>query len=117
MSSISIKLSAGIFKYPSSIATLDTFSILLPLKTIFLFSLIEALAICCILWIFEANVATITLPFAPANILFKVSPIVFSDSECPCLSIFVLSAKSNSTPFLPKVENLFKSITLPSIGV
>ena len=110
-------LSSGICKYPRSIATFDIFSILLPLKTIFLLYIIDASAICCILCIFDANVATITLPFALDIILFKVSPIIFSDKECPALSTLVLSAIKSKIPSCPSWAILFKSITFPSIGV
>ena len=104
-------------KYPSLIATSEIFSILLPLKAIFLPYLIDEFIICCNLWILDANVATIILPLPLLNKLSKVSPTVFSDMVYPGWHALVLSAISNNTPCLPILANLCKSITLPSTGV
>ena len=98
-------------------ATLDIFSILLPLKTTFLLFLIDASTICCILCILDAKVATITLPLALLIILSNVNPMLFSDRECPCLSTLVLSAINKAIPSFPRLDILCKSIFCPSIGV
>ena len=66
---------------------------------------------------FEAKVATITLPLAFEKILVKVSPMDFSEIVCPLRCTFVLSAIRSNTPFLPNSAIRWKSITNPSIGV
>ena len=104
-------------KYPSSAATATIFSILLPDTATFLPCILAASIICCILCTFDANVATIILPFAFENNLAKLSPTTFSDIVYPGFSTFVESAIIANTPLLPISANLAKSIGSPSIGV
>ena len=72
---------SGTLRYPSSIAVEITLSILLPKTATFLSVRTALLIICCILWIFEANVAMmIRLPSAFAKRFSKELPTLRSEA-------------------------------------
>ena len=104
--SIPTSISFSNSKYPSSAATATIFSILLPDTATFLPCILAASIICCILWTLDANVATITLPFAFEKSLAKLSPTTLSDKVYPGFSTFVESASIANTPFFPISANL-----------
>ena len=105
------------WRYPNSIATLEMFSILRPLKATFRLNARDASMICCMRWIFEAKVATIMRPVARSNSFMKVSPIAFSDMVYPLRSTFVLSDIKSRIPACASSEMRSKSIGWLSIGV
>ncbi len=77
---MSIIIFSGTLRYPSSVAVLITFTMLLPSTTTLRPNLSAELITCCTRSTLEANVATIIRLFSlSANILSNVLPTVFSD--------------------------------------
>jgi hypothetical protein len=65
----------------------------------------------------DANAATISLPVALVKISSNASTTSSSDPVKPRRSMFVLSAKSASTPLAPSSARRCTSKCWPSIGV
>ena len=103
--------------YPSSLAVVIIFIILLPHTAIFLPYFTAQFTICCTLWTFDANVATTILFVQFVNNFSNTSPTVLSDIVNPFLSAFVESDINAKTPLFPSSAKRPKSIIFPSIGV
>ena len=65
----------------------------------------------------DANIATTILPSALVKISSKASVTSSSDPETPLRSMFVLSARSASTPAEPSSASRCRSTGSPSSGV
>ena len=116
-SSMLICIFSGRFKYPSSVATLAMRTMLRPDRQILRLYRFASSITCWRRWIFEAKVAMIMRPLASLKYSLKVAPTLFSEIVKPGRSALVLSDMRAKTPSLPSSPNLFKSITLPSMGV
>ena len=113
---ISTKADSGRLTYPSSLASVRTFSIERPEIAIFRPYLIEASMKYLILYMLDENVAMIKRFSVFAKISFIESTTTLSDGVYPGLSTFVLSQIRTSTPSCPNCANLARSILLPSNG-
>ena len=71
----------------------------------------------CIRWMFDANMATITRPFACSNCFSKVVPTLRSLMVWPARSTLVDSHSRAMTPFSPRAARVWRSMISPSMGV